>query len=121
MAELLELDEELPEPPPPTFRPTLVELDLVVEPLFELDEPAPFPPEDESEAYVFVDGGSVWYEARYGFPTQKLSLGSAGGGFRLAVASKTEFQLEAARTLPNVTPFLDRNDTRVIFSVRTIF
>jgi hemolysin activation/secretion protein len=74
-----------------------------------------------SEAYLFMDGGRVSYLARYGFPTQRLNLGSYGGGIRLAVVRRVELQLEAARTMPNKAEFLDRKDTRLIFATRTLF
>jgi hemolysin activation/secretion protein len=74
-----------------------------------------------SELYGFVDGGRVWYRARFGFPTDRLELASVGGGVRVAIKQKVEFQVEAARGLSNPVFFLDRKDTRVIFAVRSIF
>lgn len=74
-----------------------------------------------SELYGFIDGGKVWYRARYGFPTDTLKLASVGGGVRVAVKQKVELQVEAARGLTNPLFFIDRKDTRVIFAVRSIF
>lgn len=74
-----------------------------------------------SELYAFADGGKVWYRARYGFPTETLKLASVGGGVRVAVKQKLELQLEAARGLSNPIAFLERKDTRVIFTVRSLF
>jgi hemolysin activation/secretion protein len=74
-----------------------------------------------SELYGFVDGGEVWYRARYGFPTDRLKVASAGGGVRVALAQKVEIQVEAARGLTNPVFFLDRKDTRVVAAIRTIF
>jgi hemolysin activation/secretion protein len=74
-----------------------------------------------SELYGFVDGGKVWYRARYGYPTETLKLASVGGGVRVAVKQKLELELEAARGLSNPVFLLDRKDTPLIQTVRSLF
>lgn len=74
-----------------------------------------------SELYGFLDGGKVWYRSRFGFPTASATLGSAGGGVRVVVASKAILQVEAAKGLTNPIPSVDRDDWRGVFNIRTLF
>lgn len=74
-----------------------------------------------SEAYGFVDGGRVWYRSRLGFPTTHAELGSAGLGVRAAWNQRVLLELEAAKALSNPLPFLDRDDWRGIFALKTLW
>ncbi|HEX2562220.1 ShlB/FhaC/HecB family hemolysin secretion/activation protein [Phenylobacterium sp.] len=74
-----------------------------------------------SEAYGFVDGGRIWYRARLGFPTVDADLGSVGLGVRAAYRQRFLLELEAAKALSNPLPFLDRDDWRGVFALKTLW
>lgn len=74
-----------------------------------------------SEAYAFVDGGKVWYRARFGAPTSRAHLTSGGAGVRVAMANRAIVQLEAAKAFDNPLPFLDQRGWRGVVSIRTLF
>ncbi|HEY9219254.1 MAG TPA: ShlB/FhaC/HecB family hemolysin secretion/activation protein [Phenylobacterium sp.] len=74
-----------------------------------------------SEAYAFVDGGRIWYRSRLFLPTQDADLGSLGLGVRAAWEQHISLELEAAKALSNPLPFLDRDDWRGVFTLRTLW
>jgi hemolysin activation/secretion protein len=73
-----------------------------------------------SEIYGFVDAGAVWFRDLV-LPTQRLTLASAGGGVRAAIASKAVVQVEAARAIDDPLPFRRGRAWRVVASVRGRF
>ncbi|MET0295658.1 MAG: ShlB/FhaC/HecB family hemolysin secretion/activation protein [Phenylobacterium sp.] len=74
-----------------------------------------------AEAYAFFDGGKVWYRSRLGAPTADARLASAGVGVRGAWREHVSVELEAAKALNNPLPYLDRDDWRGVFAVRTFW
>ena len=74
-----------------------------------------------AEIYGFADKGAVRYRSRLGFPTQDLSLASAGGGVRVPIKTHLVIQLEAARGLEDPIPALNGKRWRGIFSIKTAF
>ncbi|BBD99131.1 ShlB/FhaC/HecB family hemolysin secretion/activation protein [Sphingobium amiense] len=63
-----------------------------------------------TEVYGFIDGASVRINRRTGFEGRDYSLASAGGGVRLAYASKASLGLEGARVIKS--PFAGVGDWR---------
>ena len=74
-----------------------------------------------SEVYTFIDGGSVQYHGRNGFPASTSHLGSYGGGVRLAVLNRAALGVEAARGFNNPVFYEDRKKWRMLFNIRTLF
>jgi hemolysin activation/secretion protein len=73
-----------------------------------------------SELYGFTDRGEVWNTYRVILPASTYELASAGLGARIAVASKSVLQLEAAKALQD--PYPGEGDAwRVTFSVRSLY
>ena len=73
-----------------------------------------------SEVYGFTDRGEVWNHDRVILPASTYALASAGLGARVAVASKSVFQLEAAKGL--LDPIPGEGDAwRLTFSVRSLY
>lgn len=52
-----------------------------------------------TEIYGFVDYAKVWINDRIGFPANDYSLGSAGGGIRLAYSDFARINVEAAKAI----------------------
>lgn len=63
-----------------------------------------------TEIYGFIDGAKVRINSRAGFAASDYSLASAGGGVRLAYASKASLGLEGARVIDR--PFAGVGDWR---------
>ena len=74
-----------------------------------------------SEAYVFVDGGKVWYKGRFGYAGSHADLRSAGAGMRVRVRDKAIVQVEAAKALSNDIAFLDARPWRGVVSLKTVW
>jgi hemolysin activation/secretion protein len=74
-----------------------------------------------SEAYAFADAGKVWFRPRFGNPTRKADLASAGAGVRAKVADRLLLQLEAARALGTSQDLLERDHWRGVFLVKAVF
>lgn len=75
---------------------------------------------DNAEVYGFIDGGRLWYRGRLGFPKQAAELSTAGFGLRAPIGAKSGLQLELARALPNGSGFLERDEWRGVFALRTL-
>jgi len=67
-----------------------------------------------TEIYGFIDGAKVRVNSRADFPASDYGLASAGGGVRLAYASKASLGLEAARVID--APFPGTGDWRLNIS-----
>jgi hemolysin activation/secretion protein len=74
----------------------------------------------DTEAYGFVDGGSVIYRRRAGFAAVPANLASAGLGVRATVREHIALQIEGATALSR-TPSPAAGDERLIFGVRTVW
>ncbi len=73
-----------------------------------------------SEVYGFTDRGEVWNHDRVILPASTYALASAGLGARVAVASKSVVQLEAAKGLQDPIPG-EGDAWRLTFSVRSLY
>ena len=73
-----------------------------------------------SELFGFVDGGELWSLDRTIVPAQTYELASAGFGARMAVTTKTAFQLEADTALKSPIPDA-YGGWRVVAAVRTLY
>ncbi|MBN9318841.1 MAG: hypothetical protein J0I28_04035, partial [Caulobacterales bacterium] len=73
-----------------------------------------------SEAYGFVDGARLHYQARYGLPDRDPHLASVGGGVRVRTGKRSVAQIEAVRGLNNPVAYANREVWRLNFSLRSV-
>lgn len=73
-----------------------------------------------SELYLYSDAGRVTYRGRYGGEAVTSRLASFGGGVRMHLVAKTVAQIECVRGLTNPVPYEDRENERVLFSIRSL-
>lgn len=74
-----------------------------------------------SEAYIFTDGGRVWFRNRLGGPAFENHLASVGGGVRAKIGPGLVVQAEAVRGLYNPVNFEDREKWRLIAGLHALF
>jgi hemolysin activation/secretion protein len=74
-----------------------------------------------SEAFAFADAGEATSLGRFGLPDHTARIASVGGGVRADIKSHVVVQVEAARGLTNPVTFENREDWRLLASLRTLF
>ncbi|HVK80021.1 MAG TPA: ShlB/FhaC/HecB family hemolysin secretion/activation protein, partial [Verrucomicrobiae bacterium] len=71
-----------------------------------------------SEAYAFVDGGTVWVRERTLSPSTDESLSSYGAGVRISLGRSLSMGIEIARPIDSPATDTEDDDWRLTYSIR---